>query len=380
MVNRALWIAALGGTAVVSAIGVNAVLQQDNVAEPPAPTEEVAEVPTPKEKVAVSPTPKEKVAVSPTPTKEVAEPPSPTEKAALREPKQPPQIKTKLPEPVAPTPMPPSFDVVRVTPDGKAVIAGRAFPGSTVVIIDSGQFVGQLEADENGEWVFVPDKSMAPGSRQLSLQMRIGDGKPIPSEDVVMLVVPERDKDIVGRPASENSQALALKVPRRGSGSTVLQKPTAAVSKVGALSVDTIDYGDDGSLDISGRAKPGGNIYLYFNNDYTSQVRADGDGAWRAKPSTHIEPGMYTLRVDEVSNSGQVTSRISLPFSRAESQADLPPEPFVVVQPGNSLWRLARRSYGSGLQFTIIYEANNDQIQDPDLIFPGQIFAMPVTN
>ena len=365
MVNRSLWIAVLGGTAVVSAIGINAMLWQNEVAEPPTLTEQAA-LTEPKQPLQPEP--------------QLSEPVAPTKQAALTEPKQPPQTEPQLPEPVAPPPMPPSFDVVNVTPDGKAVIAGRAFTGSTVVIIDSGQFVGQLEADENGEWVFVPDKSMAPGSRQLSLQMRIGDGKPIPSEDVVMLVVPERDKDIVGRPASESSQALALKVPRRGSGSTVLQKPTAAASKVGALSVDTIDYGNDGSLDISGRAKPGGNIYLYFNNDYTSQVRADADGVWRAKPSTHIEPGMYTLRVDEVSDSGQVTSRISLPFSRAESQADLPPEPFVVVQPGNSLWRLARRSYGSGLQFTIIYEANNDQIQDPDLIFPGQIFALPVTN
>ncbi|MEL7488070.1 MAG: LysM peptidoglycan-binding domain-containing protein, partial [Pseudomonadota bacterium] len=48
-----------------------------------------------------------------------------------------------------------------------------------------------------------------------------------------------------------------------------------------------------------------------------------------------------------------------------------------IVQPGNSLWRIARRAYGSGFQYTVIYEANADQIRDPDLIYPGQIFEVP---
>ena len=52
----------------------------------------------------------------------------------------------------------------------------------------------------------------------------------------------------------------------------------------------------------------------------------------------------------------------------------------VVVQPGNSLWRIARRTYGAGMRFTLLYEANKDQIRDPDLIYPGQLFVVPKTN
>ena len=48
-----------------------------------------------------------------------------------------------------------------------------------------------------------------------------------------------------------------------------------------------------------------------------------------------------------------------------------------VVQPGNSLWRIARRLYGKGVHFTIIYEANRTEIEHPDLIYPGQIFTTP---
>ena len=68
-----------------------------------------------------------------------------------------------------------------------------------------------------------------------------------------------------------------------------------------------------------------------------------------------------------------------MPFSRAEPIADTQPEPFIIVQPGNSLWRLARRAYGKGTHYTTIFQANKDQIKDPDLIFPGQVFAMPAT-
>jgi nucleoid-associated protein YgaU len=49
----------------------------------------------------------------------------------------------------------------------------------------------------------------------------------------------------------------------------------------------------------------------------------------------------------------------------------------IVIQPGNNLWKLSRVIYGRGLNFTVIYQANKDQIRDPDWIYPGQIFAIP---
>ena len=49
----------------------------------------------------------------------------------------------------------------------------------------------------------------------------------------------------------------------------------------------------------------------------------------------------------------------------------------IVVQPGHSLWRIARETYGRGIRYTVIYEANRAQIRDPDLIYPGQVFVLP---
>ena len=49
----------------------------------------------------------------------------------------------------------------------------------------------------------------------------------------------------------------------------------------------------------------------------------------------------------------------------------------VVVQPGQNLWRLARRAYGAGIRYTVIFLANRGQIRDARLIYPGQVFAVP---
>ncbi|MCH8214993.1 MAG: hypothetical protein IIC54_13100, partial [Proteobacteria bacterium] len=119
-----------------------------------------------------------------------------------------------------------TFDVVRVTPEGEVVIAGRAKPGSTVTILDKDKSLGEVTADARGEWVFVPEKPLASGSRQLGLEIRKKGGETVQSESVVVVVVPEKGKDIAGRPTETPSQPLALLVPRKGTGpSTVLQKP-----------------------------------------------------------------------------------------------------------------------------------------------------------
>ena len=90
-----------------------------------------------------------------------------------------------------------------------------------------------------------------------------------------------------------------------------------------------------------------------------------------------MAPGVYSLLIVQFDENGRPAYVIELPFERATSDQIELRDGKVVVQPGNSLWRIARRAYGSGAQYTVIYEANVDQIRDPDLIYPGQIFEVP---
>jgi len=284
----------------------------------------------------------------------------------------------KAPATPATNESPLSFDVVRIDPQGDAVMAGRAIPGSTAIILDAGKPIGEVTADNRGEWVFVPKKPLPPGSRELSLEMHVPGQAPVTSKDVVVLVVPKRGKDVAGRDADKLSGVLALKVAKDGGGSTVLQTPSG--SGPGAISIDTLDYGEQGRLHISGHAKPSAIVNVYLGNTLIGRAKTDDKGQWRLRPESPIKPGVYTLRADQIDDTGKVIARASTPFQRFSPLANAPREPFVIVQPGNSLWRLARRSYGKGVSYTTIFEANKEQIKNPDLIFPGQVLSLPQTN
>lgn len=54
-----------------------------------------------------------------------------------------------------------------------------------------------------------------------------------------------------------------------------------------------------------------------------------------------------------------------------------PVDSAVIIRRGDSLWRISRRVYGHGLRYSTIYLANQDQIRDPDRIWPGQVFRVP---
>lgn len=49
----------------------------------------------------------------------------------------------------------------------------------------------------------------------------------------------------------------------------------------------------------------------------------------------------------------------------------------VIIRRHDTLWRISRRVYGRGIRYSTIYLANQDQISDPDRIWPGQVFKLP---
>ncbi len=47
------------------------------------------------------------------------------------------------------------------------------------------------------------------------------------------------------------------------------------------------------------------------------------------------------------------------------------------VQRGDSLSKIARRVYGETRHWRVIFEGNRDQLDNPDLIHPGQVLKIP---
>ena len=279
-------------------------------------------------------------------------------------------------------PAPPTFDVVRIGREGLAVIAGRAEPGAVVTVREGETILGEVTADARGEWVLLPEEPIQPGTRELALTARTVEGVSIESEQVVVLSIPA----VAPGPAAAGTGgvgALAVLVPREDiGGSRVLQAPAAGVGLEGegGLSLDTIEYDAKGNIVLGGRASPGGRVMVYLDNRLIGSAEADAQQRWRVTPEAAVSPGLHTLRIDEVDVAGKVVARLETPFSRAEFRLPTGGEALVIVQPGNSLWRIARRTYGRGIQYVQIFAANRDQIRDADLIYPGQIFLIPAVN
>lgn len=311
----------------------------------------------------------------------------------------------------------PSFDVVRIGPDGNAVIAGRAEPNSTVRIREGEEVIGEATADERGEWVVLPNKPLASGDRELSLEAEDETGTVSRADDKIVVLIPEEQATVAARdqnsetgeatestettditetnrtsesqPESEKQPVIALKVPSDGEGAvTVMQGPAPEAAPASEetdqqdatlprLSIDVVDYDTEGRVAMSGKADLDHTVRVYLDNKHVGTAPVDENGNWALTIGEPIEPGNYTMRADQLDSSGKVTARVEIPFERARPDQILEPGSRYVVQPGNSLWRIARRTYGDGLKYWVIYHQNRNQIRDPDLIYPGQIFALP---
>ncbi|MCI8400004.1 MAG: LysM peptidoglycan-binding domain-containing protein [Oscillibacter sp.] len=48
-----------------------------------------------------------------------------------------------------------------------------------------------------------------------------------------------------------------------------------------------------------------------------------------------------------------------------------------MVEEGDCLWSIARRFYGTGTKWNVIYEANKATMKDADTLDVGQVLTIP---
>ena len=239
-----------------------------------------------------------------------------------------------------------------------------------------------------------------------------------------------RDHDGAGRGLANAGAGAAGLAPSLAPAAD----PAANADRVKVVGIDAQD---GGRLFVTARSAPGSTVRLYLNDTLIAPAAAGRDGTVTFTIGRGVAPGAYKVRLDQVdAASGKVRSRVEVPFTmpaperkagteaadatgnrpvatRAEPDAQAaagsdrtagtpappglatetpaargPSEPgaadvFVpevrtaTIARGDSLWEISRRTYGAGDRYSVIYDANQDQIRDPDLIYPGQIFVLP---
>ncbi len=272
----------------------------------------------------------------------------------------------------------PSFDIVRISRNGTGVIAGRAEPNSDIYIYAHGKEIGSAVADRNGEWVLLYDDPLPNGPTELSLKSTMPGKFEVFSSDVVIVAVPIRDEERFNE--DEKNGVVAILSPRTGGGPTrVLQKPRlvnfAELTK--GLSLDSLDYDEKANAIVSGSATKNTRLRIYLDNNFIGEVRASDEGIWTHSFVKDLGFEEHIIRIDQLLEGDDVEVRIEQPFIRGEALDPLKATGEVIVRPGNSLWHIARKLYGSGFHYTLIFGANKSLIKDPDLIYPGQKFTLP---
>ena len=391
--------------------------------------------PKPAEPAKIEPAPVTKVEPAPAPATEVAKVEEP---AAVEPPKA---VEPAAPvQPVEKAKIVPSFDTVRVEPTGVALIAGRAEPGSEVVVKFNGQTVGTAMTNADGAFVVTPDKPLPSGPGALSIESK--------SNEIVVASADSVAVDVkAGAVDTPLVAVLKPDEPTKVIQAPAAQKPALPLSKT--VNLDTVDYDQTGNIVFGGRGPAGSKVQLYVDNNAYGLADINDKGTWTFAGLSPLTVGPHALRADEIGGDGAVKSRIEMPFYREEPAkvasvpvAAEPPKPVevakievapaaapatevaevatpealaepaavaetpvveetavvaaqvpaeqsaapelasaaptqVIIQPGNNLWKLSRQIYGKGMMYTVIYEANKDQIRKPELIYPGQIFLTP---
>ena len=255
----------------------------------------------------------------------------------------------------------PSFDIVNIDENGQAVIAGRAKPNSSVQIYNGDELIGEVQTNNYGEFVFIPDNVFESGNYELRL---FSDQKE--SKESVSIYVAEKEV---------SNDAVVVLNDEEGN----IQKVIQAVQEnleTKDLTFDSLSYSDEGMLKLSGKARPGAKVEAYVDGKMVGEATVGDDGFWNMILDKPVNPGDYILRFHQIENENIISS-IETPITQSDlSELDLGDRTYV-VQPGNSLWRISRRYYGRGTLYTIIFAKNNDQIDNPHLIYPGQIFKIP---
>ena len=88
-------------------------------------------------------------------------------------------------------PQPPTFDIVRVEPDGSVVVAGKAMPDALVELLNGEKVLGSDKSTPEGDFAIILDERLKPGEYQLTLRATPAGGAAVASLETAVLSVPD---------------------------------------------------------------------------------------------------------------------------------------------------------------------------------------------
>ena len=278
----------------------------------------------------------------------------------------------------------PEIDIIKVSPDGSFVIAGKGQPNSNINILNKGDLIDSSIVDSDGNWVIVSKENLKTGDNLISIDQINNNGLVLRHKQLFITKIDEHKKDqplVISVPNKNSENISIIQQPSekqkiyKVENDLVIQKKIKSNKKI--FNVKTIFFNENGFVSIQGEVNFGKRIELYINKKIMETIKIE-NSKWQYNSDTIFDYGLHDLLVVLKSDKDKILDRITFPFMRVEIPYNDVPENFILIKPGDMLWTIAYRLYGDPFKYIQIFEENKDQITNPDLIFPGQLFSIPL--
>ena len=277
-----------------------------------------------------------------------------------------------------------AITVARVNPDGSAVFAGVAEPGATIQLQNGDILIDETIADANGEWVSLPAEKLAPGSHLIMLTMRTKDGRIARADTSLVVEIADTldEKPLVALvPQTDDAAPALLQSPDNDAVIEVVNEEVQEIivpATDPAVSIQSLAFLSENELQLRGQYAAGNKLRGRLADIDVRDVSLSQNGNWTAVVDiSGLGKEPQLLQIDLLDQNDKLVASTEMMLDRANLAAGLDGSNLVVVQRGDALWRIAYRSYGQGVRYVEIFRRNRDQISDPDLIYPNQIFVVP---
>ena len=263
----------------------------------------------------------------------------------------------------------PSFDAVSVDPSGIIVVAGRAESKVDVKVKLDNVVQANERTSTSGEFTAIFFAELSEIPQELSLSAIDNNGQEVVSKRSIFIALSPDDNESAD---TVTAQRISL---AKG------EDDIEVVHDGDPVLLEILTYDEDGFVSLQGSGTPDNQAVIRLDGRPIASSTIEDSSQWTVTLSG-VEPGRYRLSIDEINELGTLEQRVSTPLlietpQRVLNVTSNSIATLVTVQKGFTLWGISRKNYGLGRLYVRIYEANQDQINDPDLIFPGQIFVVP---
>ncbi|MEE9314927.1 MAG: LysM peptidoglycan-binding domain-containing protein [Rhizobiaceae bacterium] len=287
-------------------------------------------------------------------------------------------------------------------------------PGDYVLRLKTSDKSGKTVISDETSIIHVPKK----GGEVLAMISRAGKATQITVKPKSMV---------------KKEDTVAVNDPARKSAPAIKDKPKKAVAP--RIILEAVEV-EGGEIFVAGEVPRRKLVRIYIDNQFIGSAFGTSNNRFLLTKKYSLKAGEHIVRADVVERkTGSVLSRVEVPLRHelpklalatakpakkaeprnkqkksVEGEQDMAsrevpaltpkkahkddnvrapalaltkePKPIrtgttVIIKPGDNLWLISRRTYGKGIRYTTIYNANRDQIRDPSRIFVGQVFKIP---